>query len=84
MQPVFLGEQYARQSFAAREPGIRAKWLEGGRPELWAEFMDELRGLSLDVARLTQVYEAAAKATKTNVRQGTETKLSEGGDVGSC
>ena len=65
-----MGSWGIRHTPASRELSIRAQILEEGGPELWAEFMDELRHLHLGapapensvIAKLQSAYEALAQA----------------------
>lgn len=69
---VQMGAWGRRHLPASRELSVRAELLEIGGPALWAEFMDELKGLHLGIphvaasssvrARLQAAYEAAMAA----------------------
>ncbi len=69
-----LGAWGRRHLPVTRELSIRAELLERGGPELWDDFMDELRELHLGIARppgaesvlgrLTAAYEEAAAAAR--------------------
>jgi len=69
---VQMGAWGRRHLPASRELSVRAELLESGGPALWAEFMDELKGLHLGIShvqatpsvgeRLQAAYEAAMAA----------------------
>ena len=62
-----MGSWGLRHTLASTELSIRAKILEDGGPQLWSEFMDELRHLHLGapqpegsvVAKMQSAYEGA-------------------------
>jgi DNA-binding HxlR family transcriptional regulator len=62
-----MGSWGLRYTLASMELSIRAKILEDGGPQLWSEFMDELRHLHLGaprpkgsvLAKMQSAYEAA-------------------------
>ena len=64
---AFMASWGLRHALPATAPSIRAKILEEGGPQLWSEFMDELRHLHLGaplpersaLARMQAAYEAA-------------------------
>lgn len=66
-----LGSWGLRHTSASKELSVRAEILERGGPQLWSEFMDELRHLHLGAARpgrsalatMQSAYEAAVAET---------------------
>lgn len=70
---VVMGSWGLRHTPASRELSIRAQLLEDGGPQLWSDFMAELRHLHLGaprpprsaVAQLTAAYEAALAKRET-------------------
>ncbi len=62
-----MGSWGLRHTLASRELSVRAEVLENGGPQLWSEFMDELRHLHLGapqpegsaLATMQSAYEAA-------------------------
>lgn len=66
-----LGSWGFRHTSALKELSVRAEILERGGPQLWSEFMDELRHLHLGAARpersalatMQSAYEAAVAET---------------------
>ncbi|MCX2723238.1 winged helix-turn-helix transcriptional regulator [Roseibium salinum] len=87
-----IGAWGCRHLPATRELSVRAQLLEEGGPELWEEFMDELRVLHLGASpkssssvlqKLTEAYKAAAIATKDELSSTRQHKTGDGGDVES-
>ncbi|TCU20102.1 hypothetical protein EV132_101166 [Rhizobium sullae] len=82
-----IGAWGRRHLPATGELSIRAQLLEEGGPELWEEFMDELRVLHLAASpksefsvlqKLTQAYDAVAKATKSELPSRDRDKTKRG------
>lgn len=70
-----MGSWGLRHTLASTELSVRAQVLENGGPQLWSEFMDELRHLHLNaprpersaLAKMQSAYEAAtAKKTRSH------------------
>ena len=70
-----MGSWGLRYTSASRELSVRAQILEDGGPQLWNDFMDELRHLHLNaprpersaLAKMQSAYEAAtAKKTRSH------------------
>jgi len=70
-----MGSWGLRHTLASTELSVRAQVLENGGPQLWSEFMDELRHLHLNaprpersaLAKMQSTYEAAiAKKTRSH------------------
>ncbi|MBB4274255.1 DNA-binding HxlR family transcriptional regulator [Rhizobium mongolense] len=79
-----IGAWGRRHRPATRELSIRAQLLEKGGPELWEEFMDELRVLHLGappksefsvLQQLTEAFQAAAEATKSELPSSDRDKI---------
>jgi len=69
-----LGAWGRRHLPVTRELAIRAKLLEEGGPELWAEFMDELREVHLGVPR-----PAGARSVSARLDEAYQAEVSRGG-----